>query len=93
MEISGRKRELDFSQWKEESLKVIFSALWTHMHYSVNESTLTEKLSQALTSGLLSSKKEVKSGYGKNLRDGGSYRNPSLGLPTKVGACKGASQE
>jgi hypothetical protein len=39
------------------------------MHYNVNESTLTKKISQVLSCGLLSSKKEVKMGYGKNSRD------------------------
>jgi hypothetical protein len=38
------------------------------MHYSVNESTLTKKISWVLTSGLLSSK-EVEAGYGKDLGD------------------------
>jgi hypothetical protein len=35
----------------------------------VNESTLIEKISQVLTSGLLSSKKEVEAGYGEDSRD------------------------
>jgi hypothetical protein len=39
------------------------------MHYNVNESTLIEKISQVLTSGLLSSKKEVEVGYGEDSRD------------------------
>ncbi len=39
------------------------------MHWSVNESTLIEKISQVL---LLSSKKEVEAGYDENLGDDGS---------------------
>jgi hypothetical protein len=42
------------------------------MHYSVNDSTLTEKISWVLTSGLLSPKKEVEVGYGEDSRDDGS---------------------
>jgi hypothetical protein len=93
IEVLGRKKELAFSQGKEESLKVIFFTLLTHMLYSVNESTLIQKLSRTLISGLLSSKKEVGVGYGKNSRDDGNYCNPSLGLVTKAKAYKGAGQE
>jgi hypothetical protein len=39
------------------------------MHCTLNENTLIEKLSQVLTNGLLSSKKEVEAGYGEDLRD------------------------
>jgi hypothetical protein len=42
------------------------------MHWSVNESTWTEKISWILTSGLLSSKKEVEAGYGKDSKDDGN---------------------
>ncbi len=35
----------------------------------MNERTLAKKISRILTSGLLSSKKEVEVGYGKNSRD------------------------
>jgi hypothetical protein len=35
----------------------------------MNESTITEKISRVLTSGLLSSKKEVEVGYDEDLRD------------------------
>jgi hypothetical protein len=38
----------------------------------MNESTLTEKISQVLTNGLLSSKKEVEAGYGEDLGDDGN---------------------
>ncbi len=41
------------------------------MHYSVNESTLIEKISRVLTNGLLSSK-EVEAGYGKDSGDDNS---------------------
>ncbi len=39
------------------------------MHCILNESTLIEKISQILTSGSLSLKKEVEAGYGKDLGD------------------------
>jgi hypothetical protein len=39
------------------------------MHCTLNESTLIEKISQVLTNGLLSSKKEVAASYGKDLGD------------------------
>ncbi len=56
-------------QRREESFEVSFFVLLAQMHYNVNESTLIEKISQVLTSGLLSSKKEVKVGYGEDSRD------------------------
>jgi hypothetical protein len=42
------------------------------MHWSVNESKLIKKISRILTSGLLSSKKEVKVGYDEDSGDGRS---------------------
>jgi hypothetical protein len=39
------------------------------MHYNVNESTLTEKILPVRTCGLLSSKKEVETGYSEDSRD------------------------
>jgi len=71
IEVLVRGKELDVSQWREESLEVNFFALYTHMHCIVNESTLIEKISQVLTSGFLSSK-EVETGYGEGSRDDGS---------------------
>jgi hypothetical protein len=56
-------------QRKEESLEVRFFVLFAQMHCNVNESTLIEKISQVLTSGLLSSKKEVEASYGEDSRD------------------------
>jgi hypothetical protein len=41
------------------------------MHQNVNQSTLTEKISQVLTYGLLSSK-EVETGYGEDSGDDGN---------------------
>jgi hypothetical protein len=39
------------------------------MHWSVNENTLTEKISRVLTNGLLSSKKEVEARYDEDSGD------------------------
>jgi hypothetical protein len=39
------------------------------MHWSVNESKLIKEISRIVTSGLLSSKKEVKAGYDEDSRD------------------------
>jgi hypothetical protein len=39
------------------------------MHCNVNENTLSDKISLVITSGLLSSKKEVEASYGKSSRD------------------------
>jgi hypothetical protein len=41
------------------------------MHYTLNESTLTKKISRVLANGSLSSKKEVE-GYGKDSKDDGN---------------------
>jgi hypothetical protein len=51
------------------------------MHWNVNESTLTKKILQVLTNGLLPSKKEVEAGYGEASRDdrsGTQNRSPHL---------------
>jgi hypothetical protein len=42
------------------------------MHCILNENTLIEKISQVLTIGLLSSKKEIEASYGEHSGDDGS---------------------
>jgi hypothetical protein len=52
------------------------------MHYSVNESTLIEKISWVLTYGLLLSK-EVEMGYSEDSKDDGSStqdKSPHLSI-------------
>jgi hypothetical protein len=56
-------------QRKEESLEIRFFVLLAQMHCNMNESTLIEKISRVLTSGLLSSNKEAKASYGEDSRD------------------------
>ncbi len=55
------------------------------MHCTMNESILTQKISLDITSGFMSSKKEVEAGHGEDLGDDGSNTqstspHPSIGL-------------
>ncbi len=59
------------------------------MHYNMNESTLTKKISQVITNGLLSSKKEVKACYGEESRDDsgstqGTSPHPTIHISKKT---------
>jgi hypothetical protein len=80
-------------QRKEESLEVSFLVLLAQMHCSVNESTLIEKISQVLTSGLLSSKKEVKVGYGEDSGDDDSNTQDKNPHPSVKLAQLGSKRE